>query len=127
MTVIGPDKTFTLRKRDAGWSVAGEPDSKVKTSVVTDVLDALASLKVLRYLADAKADLQLYGLAKPSWTIEVKTPMGKRTLLLGRNEESSKRFYATAPGSDAVFVLDESDSLRLARPLMAFLEAEKKK
>jgi hypothetical protein len=127
LTVVGPDKTFTLRKKDTAWTVAGEPDWKVKAAVVTDMLDALASLKVQRYLADAKADLQLYGLAKPTWTIEVKTPMGKRTLLLGRHVENSKRFYATVPGSEVVFVLDEADSLRLARPLATFLESEKKK
>jgi hypothetical protein len=127
LAVVGPDKTFTLKKQDVGWSVAGEPDGKVKTNVVTDTLDALASLKALRYVTDVKADLQLYGLAKPAWTIEVKTPMGKRTLFLGRNEENSKRFYATVPGSDAVFIVDEADGLRIARPLAAFLESEKKK
>ena len=112
LNVVGPDTSFTLKKNEAGWNVQREPDWKVKPAVVTDTLDALASLKVLRYLADSQANLQLYGLAKPSWTIEVKTPMGKRTLLLGRTEENSKRFYATVPGSDAVFVLDEADSAK---------------
>ena len=127
LTIAGPDKAFTLKKKDAGWSVAGEPDQKVKSATVTDALDALASLKVLRYIADAKADLQLYGLTKPAWTIDVQTPMGKRTLLLGRTEANSKRFYAALPGSDAVFVIDEPESTRIARPLSAFVESAKQK
>jgi len=126
LTATSPDKTFTLRKKDGKWSVPGE-DVAVKADIVVDTLDALASLKALRYEADAKADLQLYGLAKPVWKIEVQTPMGKRELWLGRNEGASKRFYATTPGSDAVFVVDDEQSLRIARPLAAFVEKEKKK
>jgi hypothetical protein len=99
----------------------------VKTTIVSDTLDALASLKALRYEVDAKADLQLYGLAKPAWKIEVQTPMGKRELWLGRNEGASKRFYASVPGSASVFVIDDEQSARIARPLSAYLEMEKKK
>jgi hypothetical protein len=127
IAVVGPDKAFTLKKKDAQWSVAGEPDWKVKPAIVTDTLDVLASLKVLRFIADTKADLQLYGLTKPTWTIEVQNPTGKRTLFLGRTEENSKRFYATVPGSESVFVIDEAESARIARPLAAFIESEKKK
>jgi hypothetical protein len=126
VTVKSPDKTFTLRKKDGTWKIAGE-DANVKAAIVVDSLDALASLKALRYEADAKADLQLYGLAKPAWKIEVQTPMGKRELWLGRTEGTSNRFYATIPGSNVVFVIDDEMSARIARPLAAFVEMEKKK
>jgi hypothetical protein len=127
VTIVSPDKTFTLSKKGIRWSVAGEFDLVVKGAIVTDTLDALASLKVAHYVADEKADLQLYGLTKPAWKIELQTPTGKRELWLGRYEGASKRFYATTPGSGAVFVIDEIDSQRIARPLSAFAEAEKKK
>ena len=105
----------------------GEPDMKIVAKKVTDTLDALASLKALHYVADTKADLQLFGLTNPAWKIEVQTPMGKRELWLGRTEGGSQRFYATVAGSDAVFVIDEAESQRIARPLSAFVEAEKNK
>jgi hypothetical protein len=126
-TVTSPDKAFTLRKKDGKWSVPGQ-DWTVKADIVIDTLDALASLKALRYVADAKVNLQEYGLAKPAWKVEVQTPMGKRELWLGRNEGgASKRYYASVPGSDSVFVIDEDQSARIARPLSAYLESEKKK
>ena len=127
LTISGPDKSFKLHKKDGKWSVAGEPDLKVKTQIVTDTLDAMASLKATSYIADTKADLQLYGLTKPAWRIDVQTPTGKRELLLGRNEGTSKRYYAAVAGGDAVFVIDEADGSRIARQLAAFIEAEKKK
>jgi hypothetical protein len=127
LTVTSADKKFTLRKKDGKWSVPGE-DWTVKTDIVIDTLDALASLKALRYVADTKANPQLYGLAKPAWKIELQTPMGKRELWLGGNEGgASKRFYAAVPGSDSVFVIDDDQSARIARPLSAYLETEKKK
>jgi hypothetical protein len=125
LTITGPDGALTLRKRDTRWTIPGQ-DATVKTSVVTDTLDALASLKALRFEADDKADLQLFGLAKPAWKIDVQTPAGKRELLLGRNEGGSTSFYATVPGSNAVFVLDEETGARIARTMSAFVDAEKK-
>jgi hypothetical protein len=107
------------------WTVVGEPDAQVDLGALTDTLDALAGLKALRYVTDQKADLQLYGLKPPAWTIEVRTPTGMRTLLLGRTEGESPRLYATVPETGAVFVLSEADSRRLTRPLTAFVQGQK--
>lgn len=122
LMVKTPDKTFTLVKNEAGWSVMGDPAQHVNPLAVTDTLDALAGLKVQHYVVDAKANLQLYGLKSPAWVIEVQTPAGARTLLLGRTEGESQRFYAALPEGDAVFVLSEADSRRLAKPLSAFVQ-----
>ncbi len=122
LKIVGPDKTVTLKKRGDAWSIVGEPDAVVSAKAVVDTLDAVAGLKALRWQADAKADLQLYGLTKPTWTIEAKTPAGPRTLLLGRTEGDSRRFYASVAGSDSVFVLSEADSERLTRPFTAYVE-----
>src|SRR5439155_8853698 len=109
LRILSTGKSFILKKRDDKWTVVGEPDANVNAKAVTDTLDALASLKALRYVADAKADPQLYGLQPPVWTVEVVTPAGKRTLWLGRTEEGSRRFYASVPGTEAVFILSETD------------------
>jgi hypothetical protein len=122
LKIVGPDKTLTLKKRGEAWTIVGDPDAAVSAKAVVDTLDALAGLKALRWQADAKADLQLYGLAKPMWTIEAKTPAGLRTLLLGRTEGDSRRFYATVAGSDSVFILSEADGERLTRGEAAFIE-----
>jgi hypothetical protein len=103
---------------------------KVNAKAVSETLDALARLKVQRFVADAKADMKLYGLDPPAWTIEAKTSSITRTLLIGRTEGDSQRYYATTPSNDAVFLLSEEDARKIVRPLQAFLEntkaAEKK-
>ena len=113
---------FTLEKKDDFWFVPGKVGAKVSAKAVTDTLDALAGLKVERWLADDKGDLQLHGLQPPVWTIEVQVPAGKRTLLVGRSEGDSPRLYAAVAGEGAIFVLSEVDARRLVRPLAAFLE-----
>jgi hypothetical protein len=117
---------FVLKKKDGDWSLATDAKAKVNSKQVTDTLDALAGLKAVRYVADAKADLKLYGLDPAVWTVEVETASGKRTLLIGRAEGDSKRVYATVPGSDAVFVIGETETQRMLRPLPEFLVKKSK-
>ena len=114
--------SFTLSKRDGDWNVLANLEAKVSAKQVTDTLDALAGLKAVRYVADAKADLKLYGLEPPVWTIEAEMPSGKRTLHVGRAEGDSQRLYATVPGSDAVFVIGAGEAQRIVRPLVGFVE-----
>ena len=118
--------SFTLKKKDTTWSVQEKPDAKINAKTVTDTLDALAGLKVDRYIADAKGELQLYGLQTPTWKIEINAGGSPRTLLIGRAEGSSQRLYATVAGTDVVFVLSADDSRRIARPLAEFLETSAK-
>lgn len=127
LTVRTPEKAFTLVKNDKSWSVQGDPTASVNSLIVTDTLDALAGLKVQRYVVDTKADLQLYGLKPPAWVIEVQTPTGARTLHLGRTEGDSRRYYAALPEGEAVFVLAEAEGRRLTRTLPAFVQEAKPK
>lgn len=118
--------SFTLEKRDNAWIIAGKSD-KLKEKMVSETLDALAGLKVARYVADQKPDLLLFGLKEPSHTIELFTSSGKKTLLIGRNEGDTGRVYASVSGSDTVFVISATDVARILRPLSAYLEETKKK
>jgi hypothetical protein len=113
---------FTLQKDENLWNVAGKPELKVGAKAISDTLDALAGLKVERWLADEKGDLQLHGLQPPQWTIDVQTSSGKRTLLIGRSEGESQRLYAVTAGEGGIFVIGEEDARRIVRPLPAFLE-----
>jgi hypothetical protein len=118
--------SFILKKKDGDWSLTNDSQAKINSKQVTDTLDALAALKAVRYVADTKADLKLHGLDPAVWTLELETPSGKRTLLLGRAEGDSKRVYATVPGSDAVFVIGEAEAPRILRPLAGFLVEKSK-
>jgi Domain of unknown function (DUF4340) len=109
--------------------VAGKPGEVVKVQAVNDALDALARLRVERYVIDKGADPKLYGLEPPVLSVEVRTREGKRTLEIGRTEGDSKRYYARVPDKDRsdVFVISEADGARIVRDLAAFTEKAPKK
>lgn len=114
---------LALNKTDAGWQAPGSPDRAVNVETVSDVLAALAGLKVERYVVDEKADVKLFGLEPPTRVIAVKTRSGATTTLhIGRQEGDSKRVYATVPGSGVVGVLAEADAGRLLKPVADFFK-----
>jgi len=113
---------FTLKKNENLWTAAGKPEAKINAKAVSDTLDALAGLKVQRWLADEKGDLQLHGLQPPQLTIDLQTSSGKRSLLIGRAEADSQRVYAAVAGETSIFVLSEEDAKRVVKPLAGFLE-----
>jgi hypothetical protein len=115
---------FELHKVDNLWQVVGKPGALVNVQAVNDTLDALARLRVERYVLDKGADPKLYGLEPPALVIEVQTPTGKRSLQIGRTEGESKRYYARVPDKERsdVFVISEADGARVVRDLAAFTE-----
>jgi hypothetical protein len=115
---------FALEKVDNLWQVAGQPGTLVNVKAVNDALDALARLRVERYVVDSGADPKLYGLEPPEFVIDVRTREGRRTLQIGRTEGDSKRYYARVPDKDRgdVFVISEADGARIVRDLAAFTE-----
>jgi hypothetical protein len=117
-------KPFTLLKVENLWQVVGKPGDVINVQAVNDALDALARLKVERYVLDKGADPKLYGLEPPELVIDVQTPAGKKTLHVGRTEGESKRYYARVPdkGRGDVFVIAEADAARIVRDLAAFTE-----
>jgi hypothetical protein len=122
-----PKAGFVLQKVPDGWQVAGRPELKVKADAVRDTLDALARLQADHYVMDKGGDRKLFGLEPPSLSLEVFTASGSRTLLLGRQEGTSGGYYATVAGEkDApIFVLSESETRKIVRPLQAFLDKKK--
>jgi hypothetical protein len=119
---FGGPTPFTLKKDENLWSVVGKLGAKVNAKAVSDTLDALAGLKVQRWLVDEKGDLQLHGLQPPQMSIDIQTSAGKRSLLIGRSEGDSPRVYAAVAGETGIFVLSEDDAKRILRPLSAYLE-----
>jgi hypothetical protein len=120
------DRSFVLAKSNNDWHVAGMPEIKVRNEAVSETLDALARLRVERFVVDQKADLTLYGLNPPSLQVEVQTAAGKRVLEIGTPEVNSRRFYARVPDASRsdVFVIGEIDAGRIVRDLTVFRQKE---
>jgi hypothetical protein len=113
---------FALEKVDNEWHIAGRPGIKVNPDAVRETLDALAGLKVERFVIDKGADLKLYGLEPPQLALAIRTRSGSRTLYIGRHEGASKRYYARVDeaGNTAVFTLSEADGGKIVRLVPAF-------
>jgi hypothetical protein len=113
---------FVLEKLDASWQVVGKENVKLTTETVNETLATLAGLKLMRYVMDKDADLQLYGLKTPELVLEVHTRSGKRTLQIGAREGDSERRYAhiAEGGRTDVFVISERDAAKLLRDVAAF-------
>lgn len=119
--------SFQLTKVGANWIDSAKPTDMIDPAKISELLDAMAGLKVLRYAADQKADLKLYGLEPPQRTITISQRGGVvKTLHLGREEGGSNgtRLYAKVADKDRtdVFVLSEADTAKLARDRSALLQ-----
>jgi hypothetical protein len=130
LVISTPDRTFQFRKVGTNWVDPTAPMDRVSTPAVNELLDALAGLKAISYVADTNADLKLYGLEKPERVIVLtqRNMMGivTKTLQIGREEGGSggKRVYARVlePGRSDVFVIGDAEASRLLRDRGAFLE-----
>lgn len=117
------DKTVVFQKVDNNWQLPGKPDQPLNAPAINDLLTAFAGLKVERFVADKDADLKALGFLPPSRTIVVRPRSGNpQTLYLGATEPGAKRLYARIydPNRSDVFVLSESDSMKLLRELTEF-------
>lgn len=120
ITIDGKDKedALTLFKGPNGWIDPKKPTEKFTQEQVSDFLDCLASLKAERFVQDKDGDLKLHGLEPPERTITVTLPNGRKTLELGRLDDS-KRAYAKF-GDGAVVVLSVKDTERLMKDRAGF-------
>ncbi len=117
------ERTLVLQKVGNNWQISGRPEQAVNAPMIADMLAALATLKVERYVVDKGAEFKLYGLQPPVRTIVVKPRSGPaQTLYLGTFEDASKRVYARLQDKERsdVFVLSEADSAKLVKELRDF-------
>lgn len=125
--VTSLNNNFELAKRNNVWVSVPKPTDRVNDVLVNAMLASLSGLKLERYVVDKGASLNLFGLDPVETTIEIATPMGKRTLLIGRQEGGSKKYYARVADNKQgdVFILSEADSMIIMKPASSLIKAEK--
>ena len=121
-----------LQKQGGVWIDPEKPGDKFDAAKVTELAAAFAGLKAERYVADAKADLAVYGLDKPAFVVAVVGKGGAtKSLAVGGPEGTSggKQRYAKVndPARPEVFVLSESDTAKLTRDRASLVEKAEKK
>lgn len=122
LQVHTPTGDFHLKDFKGNWLFLEGPKAKVNSKAVTDTLDALASLKVARYVTDKEdKDLETRaGLEKPEWVIAAGGGKEAFVLLVGRKVGETNERYARTENSPAIFILSAADVERLLRPASAF-------
>jgi hypothetical protein len=125
--VTSANNNFELAKRNNVWVSVPKPTDRVNDVLVNAMLASLSGLKLERYVVDKGASLNLFGLDPVETTIEIGTPIGKRTLLIGRQEGGSKKYYARVADNKQgdVFLISEADSMLIMKPAASFIKAEK--
>jgi hypothetical protein len=125
--VTSANNNFELAKRNNVWVSVTKATDRVNDVLVNAMLASLSGLKLERYVVDKGASLNLFGLDPVETTIEIGTPMGKRTLLIGRQEGGSKKYYARVADNKQgdVFLISEADSMLIMKPAASLIKAEK--
>ena len=125
--VTSANNKFELAKRNNVWVSVPKPTDRINDVLVNAMLASLAGLKLERYVVDKGASLNLFGLDPVETTIEIGTPMGKRILLVGRQEGGSKKYYACVADNKQgdVFLISEADSMIIMKPAASLIKAEK--
>ncbi|MGE3807878.1 MAG: DUF4340 domain-containing protein, partial [Gemmataceae bacterium] len=114
------ENPFLLLKLGERWLAKEQPDAMIDAGKINTLLDALARLKIERFIADKDADPKLYGLDPPELVLEVAVGQkDRRVLHIGRREGDSQRYYARLPDdkSGAVFLLSEEDAKKIVHDL----------
>jgi Domain of unknown function (DUF4340) len=111
--VTSANNNFELAKRNNVWVSVPKATDRVNDVLVNAMLASLS--------------LNLFGLDPVETTIEIGTPMGKRTLLIGRQEGGSKKYYARVADNKQgdVFLISEADSMLIMKPAASLIKAEK--
>jgi len=117
LTYSAQDTNFTLRKSPIGWINQAMPAERIDNDKVSDTLDAIASVRVERFVEDNASDAKMkeYGLNPPREVIVLTLQGSNQVLHIGRFEGDTKKVYARLPNQSAVFVLSEADANRILR------------
>ena len=123
--IDAPGGKLTLQKSGMMWLDAAKPTEPIDARVVNELLGTLGALRVERYVADKGADLKLFGLEKPEFTVTAESGMSRHALQIGSTVGGTdgKQRYARIADKDRgdVFVLTEADTTRLTRNRAAYL------
>ncbi len=116
LTVTGPEGTTRLRREVGGeWQMqepAQEPADDLRVSALSD---SLARLSATRALTDV-GDLEPFGLAAPSWTVEITLASGEtHRLQIGDQNPAGGSYYIKKEGDPTVYLVYASTVQGLQR------------
>ncbi len=109
------DRSHKFGKQDDKWAYVTDPDVTIDESKVTELLSKVTGLQAVRFADYAAADLKVYQLDKPEYTVTVTRDDGEPVSILISGTEvkttgsSEPQRYATVKGTKRVLLLKNED------------------
>ncbi len=107
--VTSGKQNYTLAKNPEGvWEVSLPPAVRADHFASEGLVDDLQSLAMQSVVEQDKKSVGQYGFGKPALTVQLTTPAGSQTLIVGNKSKQGNAYYAENSALEPVFTLDES-------------------
>lgn len=101
------NQSYTLEKNPDGlWDVLLPTSVRADHFTVEGLTDSLQSLTMQSVVSESKKNDAQYGFVKPTLTVDLSTPGGSQTLVVGKT--APQGYYAINSALAPVFTLDEN-------------------
>jgi hypothetical protein len=99
-------KKWTLEKNPEGvWDLVLPPPVRADRFTAEGLISTLRGLNMQSIVANEKKNLAGYGLTSPELRVELTSPAGKQTLLLGKKDKEGNRYFAVNSALNEVFTV----------------------
>jgi len=105
LTLINPDGTFVIEKKDTEWVLTSPTDLKYDSSTLSSIVINAASMIIDKVIEENAQDLSKYGLDK-AVTVKIKDKEGKETVLeVGDMSPTKSGYYIKKADSNDVYLI----------------------
>ncbi len=105
LTLVNPEGTFIIVKKDTEWVLSSPTDLKYDSSVLSSIVINAASIACDKVIEENAQDLTIYGLDNPV-TVKLKDTDGKETVLeVGDMTPTKGGYYIKEAGKNDVYIV----------------------
>ena len=104
------------------WTLTNPIKGNANISALAPMLDAITQSQITTFVEENAADLEKYGLTKPSYVLEFETVDGKNRMLMGKEDTENSQIYVMLEGNNEVFTISTQPYTFLDKPIEEIVE-----
>lgn len=125
LSIKTPDESYVLVKQEENWIVEGQPDVRLNNAKVQTLLSDNSSVSADQVIEEAPADLSIYGLDAPQYTVTIEVAEGEgATLVFGDDSGGKTVRYTQREGDPAVYTTYYSKATAMCPALSALRDLQ---